>query len=326
MRRRLAALTVVSLMVFGTAACGGDPAEPSDSASASDVDMGQKIPGLQVTGKVGTPPKVKVDAPLKVDETETEVVTAGEGNPVVEGQTALLHITVVNGNTGKKAASTYDQSTPASVEMSEGRIFPALLDALVGKPQGSRVAVAGTVKETYGQGGAQQLGLKPSDTVVFVVDVVSVPPADVLKGPQGDEVTPPDDVPAVEEKGGKVTGLDFSEAPAKPSGKLQVIPLIEGDGPPARDDSLVTFDYFGEVWGGKKPFDESYSRQPVTFPLGVGQLIKAWDQGLVGVKKGSRVMIIAPPDYGYGPNGNPQAGIQGTDTLVFIVDVLGVDE
>jgi peptidylprolyl isomerase len=36
-------------------------------------------------------------------------------------------------------------------------------------------------------------------------------------------------------------------------------------------------------------------------------------------------MIIAPPKYGYGPNGNPQAGIKGTDTLVFVVDILGVD-
>jgi peptidylprolyl isomerase len=320
-------MTVVSLTLLGTAACGDDAARPADSASSStsEVDTGQTIPGLKVTGAVGSPPQVKVDSPLNVDKTETEVVTAGSGNPVVEGQTALLHITVVNGATGKKAASTYDQGTPASVDMSEGSIFPALLEALVGKPRGSRVAVAGTVKETYGQGGAQQLGLGPSDTVVFVVDVVSVPPADVLDHPQGETVTPPDDVPAVEEKNGNVTGLDFGNAPSEPANKLQVIPLVKGDGPPARDDSLVTFDYFGEVWGGKQPFDESYSKQPVTFALGVGQLIRAWDQGLVGLNKGSRVMIIAPPKYGYGPNGNPQAGIKGTDTLVFVVDILGVD-
>jgi peptidylprolyl isomerase len=86
----------------------------------------------------------------------------------------------------------------------------------------------------------------------------------------------------------------------------------------------VTVDYYGEVYGGDKAFDESYSKQPVTFALGTGGLIKAWDQGLVGVNQGSRVMLIVPSDHGYGAQGSPQAGIKGGDTLVFVVDVLGV--
>jgi peptidylprolyl isomerase len=105
-----------------------------------------------------------------------------------------------------------------------------------------------------------------------------------------------------------------------------VIPLIEGDGPVARDDSLVTFDYFGQIYGSDKVFDQSYDREPVTFPLGIGGLIKGWDEALVGLKRGSRVMIIAPPEYGYGAAGNPQAGIKGSDTLVFVLDILGVDD
>ena len=62
----------------------------------------------------------------------------------------------------------------------------------------------------------------------------------------------------------------------------------------------------------------------MTFPLGVGGLIPAWDEGLVGVEKGSRVLILAPPADGYGSAGNQAAGIKGTDTLVFVVDILGV--
>ena len=48
-----------------------------------------------------------------------------------------------------------------------------------------------------------------------------------------------------------------------------MIPLVEGDGPVAEAGRLVTFNYFGAVWGEKKPFDESYSREPA--PFGVGR-------------------------------------------------------
>jgi peptidylprolyl isomerase len=132
------------------------------------------------------------------------------------------------------------------------------------------------------------------------------------------------DIPTVEEKDGNVTNLTFEKAPAKPSNKLQVITLIEGDGPPARAASLVTFDYFGQIYGTKTIFDQSFDKAPVTFPLGTGGLIRGWDEGLVGINRGSRVLVIAPPEFGYGADGNPQAGIKGTDSLAFVVDILGV--
>jgi peptidylprolyl isomerase len=56
--------------------------------------------------------------------------------------------------------------------------------------------------------------------------------------------------------------------------------------------------------------------------VGTGNLIPAWEEGLVGVPYGSRVLIVAPPESGYGPGGNPPAGIKGDDTLVFVVDLL----
>ena len=59
---------------------------------------------------------------------------------------------------------------------------------------------------------------------------------------------------------------------------------------------------------------------PTVFTL--GKLIPAWNTGLVGVPVGSRVMMVVPPAEGYGKKGSPQAGIKGTDTLVFVIDVL----
>jgi peptidylprolyl isomerase len=58
----------------------------------------------------------------------------------------------------------------------------------------------------------------------------------------------------------------------------------------------------------------------------MGRLIKAWDQGMLGLRTGSRVLMIVPPSYGYGSQGNPQSNppIKGTDTLAFVIDILGV--
>lgn len=319
LRRRLLALTAVPILLFGVAACGDDSKAEDGQPSAT---AGDSIPGLTVSGKVGTEPNVQTKG-LKVDQIRTEVVTAGTGNPVLAGKDALLHIFLADGATGKKAATTYDQGAPVDLKMDESELFKPVVDAVVGKPQGSRVAIAAPVKDIYGPQGASQLGLKASDTVVFVIDVMSVPPKEVVDGPSGEKVEPPADAPAVVAEGGQVTGFDWSGAPKTAPKDLQVIPLVKGDGPVARDDSLVTFDYFGEVYGAKKPFDESFSKEPVTFPLGMGGLIQAWDKGLVGLERGSRVMIIAPPDLAYGDQARP--GIPANSTLVFVVDILGVD-
>jgi len=328
-RRRLAALSVVPLLLLGTAACGDDGGTSSgDSPQTATAEPGDPIAGVEVTGAFGEEPTVKVDEPLEIDETQTRVVTPGDGNPVVEGEQALLNLYLVNGTTGEKAASTFDQGAPFQVrQVTEGQLWPGVLDAIVDQPVGSRLTVAAAPKDAYGAAGNPQLGIGADDPVLFVVDIVSVEPTEVLDGPEGEPATDvPDDLPTVVEEDGNVTEVTFENAPKKPSDKLQVIPLIEGDGPPARKGSLVTFDYFGQVYGTDTVFDESYSKEPVTFPLGIGGLIRGWDEALVGVNRGSRLMIIAPPDYGYGEGGNPQAGIKGTDTLVFVVDILGVDE
>jgi peptidylprolyl isomerase len=319
-RRRLVALTVVPLLLLGTAACGED----SGSGSTDSATAGESIEGLEVSGEYGEAPEVSVDKPLALEETQSEVLVEGEGNEVVEGEQALLHLYVANGTNGEKALATYDQGVPAAFQMSESQLFKSVVDATVGQTVGSRVVVAATPEDAFGAEGAPQFNLTGKDDVVFVVDVMSVQPTEVLEGPEGAEGDVPADLPTVEEKDGTVTGVDFSKAPKNPPTELQVVPLVEGEGPEVRDDSLVTFDYLGQVWGSDKVFDESYSSEPRTFPVGIGGLIKAWDEAIVGAKRGSRLMIIAPADVAYGEQGSPP-NIPGNATLAFVVDVLGVD-
>jgi peptidylprolyl isomerase len=320
-RRRLVALTAVPLLLLVTAGCGEDGAgNGTDSGAAEDP-----IAGLEVSGEYGEAPEVTVEEPLDLQETRSQVLIEGEGNEVVAGEQALLHLYVANGSNGEKALATYDQGVPARFEMTEAQLFKSVVDATVGQPVGSRVVVAAVPEDAFGAQGADQFELTGDDDVVFVVDVMSVEPTEVLDGPEGEEAGDvPDGLPTIEEKDGDVTGLSFADAPKKAPEELQVVTLIEGDGPVARDDSLVTFDYLGQVWGSKKVFDESYSSAPRTFPVGIGGLIEAWDEAIVGAKRGSRLLIIAPADVAYGEQGSPPT-IPGNATLAFVVDVLGVD-
>lgn len=106
-----------------------------------------------------------------------------------------------------------------------------------------------------------------------------------------------------------------------PAKGLQVEYVIEGDGPKVEAGSTVVAHYVGQVWRGEV-FDSSFERgAPTSFPL--DGVVDGWKYGLEGVPVGSRVLISIPPELGYGEAGNEGAGIKGTDTIVFTVDVMG---
>ena len=86
----------------------------------------------------------------------------------------------------------------------------------------------------------------------------------------------------------------------------------------------VEVHYVGCAWSDGEQFDASWDRgEPFGFALGRGQVIAGWDQGVAGMKVGGRRRITIPPSLGYGAAG---AGgvIKGGETLVFVVDLLGV--
>jgi peptidylprolyl isomerase len=126
-------------------------------------------------------------------------------------------------------------------------------------------------------------------------------------------------MPGIIEKGGKVTGLDFRGLPKPdPQGDLERTVVTEGDGDTVTTDMTVKVNYLGSVYRGKKPFDESYSKQPVEFPL--SNVVPGWTYGLEGVKVGSRVLLSIPPELGYGDQA--QSGIPANSTPYFVVDVI----
>ena len=106
-----------------------------------------------------------------------------------------------------------------------------------------------------------------------------------------------------------------------PSG-LQYRDEKVGDGPEARAGQTVAVHYTGTLQDGKK-FDSSRDRgQPFEFPLGGGQVIRGWDEGVAGMKVGGRRTLVIPPDLGYGAR--PIGPIPPNSTLLFDVELLGV--
>jgi len=98
-------------------------------------------------------------------------------------------------------------------------------------------------------------------------------------------------------------------APEKPEVKktpsgLEYIIIEAGKGPKPKAGQKVKVHYTGKLKDGTV-FDSSRNRGPITFTLGVGQVIKGWDEGIADIKVGGKRQLIIPPDLGYGARGRP---------------------
>jgi peptidylprolyl isomerase len=142
----------------------------------------------------------------------------------------------------------------------------------------------------------------------------AAPPPKIVDGP----------LPAI------TAGAKFGEKPTvakgsgDPSKQLAVKTVIAGGGKTVAENDYIQAHYLGQVWNTAKVFDNSYDRKtPLLIQLAQGSIIDGWRYALTGKKVGSRVEFSVPPTWGYGKEGNSQAGIKGTDTLVFVADIQG---
>jgi peptidylprolyl isomerase len=296
-------------LLTGCAASGGDP----DSSGGG----GASLDDVTVTGTQDAKPTITFTAPFSVEKTEKKVLAKGDGPVVRTGQRVSVDYLGVNGQDDKEFDTSYGKGV-ASFVMDSERVLKGFHDGLVGQTVGSRVLLAIPPADGYGVQGVPSAGIGPTDTLVFVVTIKEA--RDVLTRATGAPVPPKPGLPAVklDAKGKPAITVPGGPAPAT----LVVQPLIAGTGTKVTKGQLITVNYTGVIWPGGKVFDTSWGKSPANFPIGVGRVLAGWDQGLIGQNVGSQILLVVPPDKGYGAAGNVPAGIKGTDTLVFVVDIL----
>ncbi|MCT1829336.1 MULTISPECIES: FKBP-type peptidyl-prolyl cis-trans isomerase [Brevibacterium] len=109
-----------------------------------------------------------------------------------------------------------------------------------------------------------------------------------------------------------------------PPSQLEIIDDIVGEGPEAKAGDTVSVHYVGVAHSTGEQFDASWDRgQPLQFKLGVGMVIRGWDEGVQGMKVGGRRTLRIPPHMAYGPSGVPGA-IAPNESLIFVCDLEGV--
>lgn len=310
--RRLAAAALALTLGAGLAACSGEAGDdpttpaPTDSASATGLPTPTAedvaaLEGVTIEGEHGTKPTLTLPStPFEVTAPVARLVSDGEGDAVEVGELLTMQTTGFSGADASAMGSTYDSGSPEFVELNEKALFPTLFDAIEGAKIGARVVFAVPQGET---------------TVIAVADLVATGPARA----EGAAVEPPAELPAVTLAEDGAPSLEAAEGDA-PTG-LVVQPLIEGEGPAVEAGQTVVVKYTGWLWDGTQ-FDSSWE-SGTTFPvqnIGQAQVIAGWNEGLVGQKVGSQVMLVVPPDKGYGDQ--ESGSIPANSTLVFVVDVL----
>lgn len=108
-----------------------------------------------------------------------------------------------------------------------------------------------------------------------------------------------------------------------PTNGLSITDIKRGSGPAAESGRSITVNYVGKLTNGTV-FDSTVGKSPFTFLLGAGQVIKGWDQGVVGMKVGGKRKLVIPPTLGYGGSGVPPQ-IPPDATLVFEIELVSIN-
>ena len=334
-RLRLVALAAAPLLLLAGCSGDGDAAAQSDDAAVTSTvpDSDPAALGLKVTdGK----PAITLDGapfadgqlPFRVSKTHAETVKKGDGKAIAPGAEVAARYLAVNGTTGEQILSTFDADETVTLELGNENLFPAFLEELPGRKAGETLLLAVPAKDAFGEPGRADLGVGPQDTLVFYLELVSS--SKPLTEATGEAVAPKKGLPTVVADGKSAAKITIPKDAKAPT-KLIVQPLIKGEGPKVKAGQTIRAHYTGVKWSDGSIFDDSYQRgEPADFPIGVGQVITGWDEGLVGQTVGSRVLLVIPAADAYGekpaedagstaaPQGNPLLG----EDLVFVVDIL----
>ncbi|MFD0803207.1 FKBP-type peptidyl-prolyl cis-trans isomerase [Streptomonospora algeriensis] len=309
MRLRAAAIAAPCFAVLlAVSSCSAIPEDWRTPAflKTGQEEVDDRLP--EVSGKFGTEPEVDFSGKAPPQEQVSGVVEKGDGDQwTAKGK-------------AEKTQSTYEADAPILLNL--GQLQEDLTESLVNQPVGSRVLYAFPPQDPEQ---AQQMG-QPSPEPGSSVSVLDLHErygeSEVVAGEQSSDGG--GDLPTVKQNGHDRPDITVPED-TDPPGELKTEALIEGEGPEVKAGQQLVVQYTGVQWKNGEEFDSTWNRQgsegvPATFIIGDGQVIKGWDEGLVGQDVGSRMLLVVPPDKAYGDSAGQQGAPEGT--LVFVVDIL----
>lgn len=315
MRKIPAAFCVLGLTALALTGCAipagyEDCPRPASDASATDL--------VTVDGAVGAAPDVSIRTPFHVDDVSFDDVSTGEG-PAISSQVQLVvfDVTILDGTTGDTIVQTaYDGDLAAATTFQRlTEAVPAFETALSCATGGTRTVVAlppgGIEAET-----AASLGLGEDDSAVAVVDIQRA----YLPRAQGTLVyNDAQGLPTVVRAPDGRPGIIVPDA--EPPADLVVQTLIKGAGAEVTGDEAVRAAYTGIVWGAGDVFESTWDSQPASLTLDDG--LPGLAQALDGATVGSQLLVVIPPELGYGDQA--EGSIPAGSTLVYVIDILGLD-
>lgn len=320
--RTASALVVTSALVSSLVACSG----PLNAADCTPVvPTGDAAGYVEATGAFGSQPEVDFPTPLSTDGVQKSVIDAGEGEPIGAGQIVDFQVSLFNGQDGELITASAYSDDEAPLRRTAGSEIDLLGLALQCAQVDSRIAVTGTIEDVFGAGALDPaLGLADDDAIVMVLDVQAAYLGRATGVPQLGAAG----IPAVVTAPNGQPGVTIPDE--QPPTELRSHTLVLGQGAEIEEGDRVVLHYTGLLWSTTSIFDSSWDRgAPATFtitsfendPNGV---VPGLADGLVGRSIGSQVIVVIPPEFGY-PAGQAPATIPDGSTMVFVVDLLGIE-
>jgi peptidylprolyl isomerase len=227
-------------------------------------------------------------------------IIEGEGDAAETGNTVTTQYTIWVQDEAEDiyiASSKFGQPVTFSIGAG-GVVFPGWEEGAAGmKLNGKRLLI---VPAELALGDTGSGDIPPDATLILEIEVVSI-------------FAPP-----------KMTEVDDEEFTTTDSG-LKYYDFVEGEGESPETGQTVVVHYSGWLEDGT-PFDSSVERgEPFSFPLGQGQVIAGWDEGVATMKVGGKRQLVIPADLAYGDSGAGNLIPPGA-TLVFEVELLDIQE
>lgn len=240
---------------------------------------------------------------VNTTESGLQYVVLEEGSGESPGQGSLVEVHYTGTlEDGTVFDSSYDRGSPIEFPLGLGQVIPGWDEGIALMKEGGKARLIIPPDLAYGEQGSGGV-IPPNATLVFDVELVSVAPAP----------PPPPEAPAE---------IDEADYTTTDSG-LMYYDFEEGTGESPESGQTAVVHYTGWLENGTM-FDSSLTRgRPFSFPVGMGQVIPGWDEGVASMKIGGKRQLVIPSELGYGERGAGDA-IPPNATLIFEVELLEV--